>query len=139
MKSIVMIVIITSSVVTILPATHESILMNIPLIGIGVLSIVAVLWYFVEMLNQRTYKIGKIFTSQNMMKVLFILLIITAFTLFILSKIDLWEARQIEKTRLQENAALIEIIDFIKEKHSFNVRGVLCLQKTLQTWKIAIP
>ena len=108
MKSIVMIVIITSSVVTILTATHESILMNVFLIGVGVLSIVAVLWYLVEMLNQRTYKIGKIFTSQNMMKVLFILLIITAFTLFILSKIDLWEARQIEKTRLQQNAALIE-------------------------------
>lgn len=107
-KYIVMIVIITSSVVTITTATHESILMNVFLIGIGVLSIVAVLWYLVEMLNQRTYKIGKIFTSQNMMKVLFILLIITVFTLFILSKIDLREARQIAKTRLQQNSALIE-------------------------------
>ena len=42
------------------------------------------------------------------MKVLFVLLIITAFALFIRSKIDLWEARQIEKTRLQQNPALIE-------------------------------
>ena len=56
-----------------------------------------------EMLNLCTYKIGKIFTSQNMMKVLFVLLIITAFTLYISSKMDLWEARQIEKALLQQN------------------------------------
>ena len=107
-KYIVMIVIITSSVMTILSATPESILMNVFLIGIGVLSIVAVLWYLVELSKQRTYKIGKILTSQNMMKVLFVLLIITAFTFFILSKIASWEARQIEKARLQQNPALIE-------------------------------
>lgn len=52
------------------------------------LSIVAVLWYLVEMLSQRTYKMGKIFTSQNMMKVLFVLLILTAFVCYISSKID---------------------------------------------------
>lgn len=107
-KYIVIIVVITSSVITILTATHSSALLNVFLIVIGVLSIVSVLWYLIEMLNQRTYKMGKIFTSQNMMKVLFVLLILTAFALYISSKIDLWEARQIEKTRLQQNPALIE-------------------------------
>ena len=106
-KYIVVIVIITSSVVIILSATHESVLVNVFLIGIGVLSIGAVLWYIVEMVSQRTYKIGKIFTSQNMMKVLFVLLIITAFTFFILSEIASWQAWQIEKDRLQQNPALI--------------------------------
>ncbi len=67
-KYIVVIIILTSNVVTILTATHESDLLNIFLIGIGVLSIVAVLRYLVELSKQRTYKIGKILTSQNMMK-----------------------------------------------------------------------
>lgn len=107
-KYLFIVIILTSSAVTILTATHESILMNVFLIGIGALSIVAVLWYLVELLKQRTYKIGKILTSQNMMKVLFVLLIITAFTFVILSKIASWEARQIEKVWLQQNPALIE-------------------------------
>lgn len=107
-KYIVIIIIITSSVITILTATHSSAFINVFLIGIGALSIMAVLWYLVEMLNQRTYKIGKMFTSQNMMKVLFVLLIISAFPLYLASKIDLWQARQIEKTRLQQNPVLIE-------------------------------
>lgn len=107
-RYIVIIIILTSSAVTILTATHESDLMNVFLIGIGVLSIVVVLWHLVEMLNQRTYKIGKIFTSQNVMKILFVFLIITAFTLYISSKVDLWQARQIEKALLQQNPALIE-------------------------------
>ncbi len=107
-RNISIVIIITSSVMIILSATDLSALINVFLIGIGVLSIVAVLWHLVEMLNLCTYKIEKIFTSQNMMKVLFVLLIITAFTLYISSKMDLWEARQIEKALLQQNPALIE-------------------------------
>ncbi|MDE0481233.1 MAG: hypothetical protein OXI67_01520 [Candidatus Poribacteria bacterium] len=107
-RNISIVIIITSSVMIILSATDLSALINVFLIGIGVLSIVAVLWCLVEMLNRRNYKIGKIFTSQIMMKVLFVLLIITAFTLYISSKMDLWEARQIEKALLQQNPALIE-------------------------------
>ena len=73
-KYLFIVIIITSSVITILTATHESALLNVFLIGIGTLSIVVVLWHLVETLNLCTYKIGKIFTSQNMMKILFVLL-----------------------------------------------------------------
>lgn len=89
-------------------------------IGIGALSIVTVLWYLVETLSQRTYKIGKIFTSQNIMEVLFVILIIMGCGLYMLSKIDSWKAsriekarqiekmKQFEKARLQQNPVLIE-------------------------------
>lgn len=107
-KYLIIIVILISNVILIVSATHSSVLINIFIIGIGVLSIVTVLWYLVETLSQRTYKIGKIFTSQNMMKVLFVILIIMACGFYMLSKIDSWKASQIEKARLQQNPALIE-------------------------------
>ncbi len=107
-KYIVIAIILTTSVMTILSATHSSVLVNVLLIGIGAISIVVVLWYLVETLNKRTYSIGKKLTSQNVMKVLFLLLIITAFAFFIISKINFLQARQIEKARLHQNSAIIE-------------------------------
>ena len=57
-KYLFIVIIITSSVITILTATHESALLNVFLIGIGVLSIVAVLWCLVETLNLCTISVN---------------------------------------------------------------------------------
>ena len=102
-KYLWIIMILVSSVMLIMLATDSDSITIIDglLIGTGAISIVVVLWYlFLPNWSPRI--------RIKTMRILFVLLIIMACEFYIGSKIDLWEARQIEKARLQQNPALIE-------------------------------
>ena len=102
-KYLIIIMILISSVILIVSATDSDSMTIIDglLIGTGAVSIVVVLWY----LFLPNWSSG---IRIKTMKILFVLLIIMACGFYIGSKMDLWEARQIEKARLQQNPALIE-------------------------------